>query len=106
MNRLKLHPYKIQLTPELQIAYHQKRLDLARDLLKFTSDDFISRQIMSDEAYFYITRNVRIVGIGVLAIQNIIQEIRNKTPDIFRKVMETVVQRMRLCLKNDSAMDI
>ena len=58
MNYLKLHTYKIQLTQELQIADHQKRSDLARDFQQLTSDDFISRLIMSEEAHFYHIRYV------------------------------------------------
>ena len=58
MNHSKLHPYKIQLTQELQIADHQKRIDLSCKLLQLKSDDFISRLIMSDEAHFYLSGHV------------------------------------------------
>ena len=34
--------------------------------------------------------------------RNIIKEIRNLTPDILRKVIETLIQRMCLCLNNNS----
>ena len=57
-NQLKLHPYKIQLTQELQIPDYQKRLDLACHLLQLTSDYFTSRLIMSAEAHFYLTGHV------------------------------------------------
>ena len=57
-NHLKLHPCKIQKTQELQIADHQRRSDVERDLLQLTSDDFISWLIMSDEAHFYLTGHV------------------------------------------------
>ena len=33
--------------------------------------------------------------------ENIIQEIRNLTPNIIRKIMETVVKRIRLYLNNN-----
>ena len=36
----------------------QKLIGLARDFLQLTSDDFISRPIMSDEAQFHLTGHV------------------------------------------------
>ena len=53
MNHLKLHPYRFQLTHELQIGDHQKR-----DFLQLTSEDFNLLLIMSDEAHFYLTGHI------------------------------------------------
>ena len=58
MNLLKLHSYEIQLTRGLRIADHQKRLGLASDFLQLTSDNLISRLIISDEAHYYLTGHV------------------------------------------------
>ncbi|KAG0438929.1 hypothetical protein DMUE_2787 [Dictyocoela muelleri] len=46
---LKYHPYKIQLTQELQLTDYQKRLDFAQTFLNLAdAENFIPKLIMTD----------------------------------------------------------
>ncbi|KAF2360319.1 Protein of unknown function DUF4817 [Trinorchestia longiramus] len=56
---LKYHPYKIQLTQELQLMDYQKRLDFAQKVLQLADDEnFITNLIMTDEAHFHLNGEV------------------------------------------------
>lgn len=68
---LKYHPYKIQLTQELQLTDYQKRLDFAQTfLLLADAENFIANLIMTDEAHFYLNGDVNKQNCRIWASEN------------------------------------
>ncbi|KAF2366556.1 Protein of unknown function DUF4817 [Trinorchestia longiramus] len=67
---LKYHPYKIQLTQELQLTDYQKRLDFAQKVLQLADDEnFITNLIMTD-AHFHLNGEVNKQNCRIWASEN------------------------------------
>ena len=68
---LRYHPYKIQLTQELQLTDYQKRFDFSQKLLQLADDEnFITNLIMTDEAHFQLNGEVNKQNCRIWASEN------------------------------------
>lgn len=71
IENLEYHPYKIQLTQELQLTDYQKRLDFAPTFLLLADDEnYIANLIMTDEAHLHLNGDVNKQNCRIWASEN------------------------------------
>ena len=118
LRSLKLFPYKVQLVQQLKPQDYEQRLQYAIRVQELSRNDpkLTNKLIISDEAHFhlngfvispvttffmwgYLKERVFINTPRTLEElkNNIRQEIRNVQPPILEAVMESLMERTRLC---------
>ena len=84
--RLKLYPYKIQLTQALKPADYPKREEFARTLLARLGEDptYLNRILFTDEATFHVSGLVHRHNIRIWGTENphIVQEVERNSPKV------------------------